>query len=149
MTDDNFDPIYGEEIDNPYILGKTQYSLKSLYEWFMVRKCFINPMTNNLLNTIEQNDILDKFREQNWLPEMNYSKMSSHKIVGIMEKHKLHMDDIKRNEVKLIDLRNRLQENENKMVKARKKERYEKIIDSLNERIKKQEILLQNLKTIS
>ncbi len=31
MTDDNFDPIYGEEIDNPYILGKTQYSLKSLY----------------------------------------------------------------------------------------------------------------------
>lgn len=144
----DIDPIYGNRIENPFVLGKTRYSLFSLYDWFLVRKCFINPMTNNLLSQNEQSEIIDRFVEKNLLPTSNYSKMTSYKIVLMMEKHKVYLDEIKKNNDKLANLQKKLEVNEIKLMKARKKEIYEEIIKKIKGKIEVQEKILQNLKVI-
>jgi len=141
------DPIYGNRIINPYTLGKTTYSLQSLYDWFLTRKCFINPMTNNILNSQEQGNLIDKFIEERLLPNMNYSKMNSYKIVLIMEKHRNFLNEIKKYEDKLVLLNEKLELNKLKLQKARKKEKYEEIIKKINDKIVFQEQILKNLKT--
>jgi hypothetical protein len=147
MEVDEIDPIYGTKIENGFILGKTNYSIVSLYDWFMVRKCMINPMTNNLLTTSELGDIMEKFIEMNFFPNIDYKKMSSHRIVQMMEKHKILQDEINRQELKLETLHKRLELNEAKMAKARKKEKYEILIEKIKEKINNQRVILQNLKT--
>ncbi len=140
------DPIYGQTITEAYTLGKTRYSLFSLYEWFLVRKCFINPMTNNLLTNEEQNMIVNKFVEFNLLPKDNYSKMGSHRIVVLMEKYKLLLENQKINNEKIEALKKRLIFMEDKFRKARKKERYEIIIERINKKIEKLEKNVFSLK---
>lgn len=147
-NDLDIDPIYGNRIENCFTLGKTNYSLFSLYDWFIIRKCFINPMTNNYLNSIEQAEIIEKFKEFNLLPPINFSKMNSNRIVQIMEKHKLILDEIKKQEAKIDVLNQRLQINEEKLKKARKKEKHEEMIQKIKEKIIIQEKILQNLKVI-
>jgi len=148
MEENDIDPIYGNRIEDPYILGKTTYSTHSLYDWFLVRKCFINPMTNNLLSNDDQTKFVEKFRYKNLLPCLNYSKMTSHKIVSIMEKHRSYIEEIKKNEEKMENLVKKLLLNEEKLKRARKKEKYEEIIGKIKEKIIVQEKFLKNLKVI-
>lgn len=143
---EDIDPIYGEQIIDPFILGKTRYSLMSLYNWFLIRKCFINPMTNNLLSNDEQNLIVNKFVEHNLLPVDNYSKMSSHRIVLLMEKYKIFLENQRINNEKIRALKERLIITEDKLRKARNKEKYEIIISRINKKIERFEKIIVGLK---
>ncbi len=105
-------------------------------------------MTNSLLSQNEQSEIIDRFVEKNLLPTSNYSKMTSYKIVLMMEKHKVYLDEIKKNNDKLANLQKKLEVNEIKLMKARKKEIYEEIIKKIKGKIEVQEKILQNLKVI-
>lgn len=148
LDENEVDPIYGTKIEEGFILGKTKYSIMSLYDWFMVRKCLINPMTNNLLSTVELMNLLDRFKMLGLFPDINYEKLSSHRIVQIMEKHKVYLDELERQRQKLNTLELRLETNEKKLLKARKKEKYEEMIKKIKEKIILQTNFIQNLKAI-
>ena len=133
--DDLIDPIYGNQIVEPYVLGKTVYSLMSLYDWFLVRKCLINPMTNNLLTSREQLDIIEKFKESGLLPDINYGKMTSHKVVIIMEKYKLILEEVESIKDKILKLENNMKLIEDKLLRARKREKHEEKLRKIGDKI--------------
>jgi len=145
--DDLIDPIYGNPIVDPYVLGKTVYSLMSLYDWFLVRKCLINPMTNNLLTSREQLDIIDKFKDNGLLPDINYGKMTSHRVVLIMEKYKSILEEVECIRTKIYKLENNRKVIEDKLLRARKREKHEEKIRKIGEKITNYNKNIEKLKS--
>jgi len=145
--DDLIDPIYGNQIVDPYVLGKTVYSLMSLYDWFLVRKCLINPMTNNLLTSREQLDIIDKFKDNGLLPDINYGKMTSHRVVLIMEKYRSILEEVECIRTKIYKLENNRKVIEDKLLRARKREKHEEKIRKIGEKITNYNKNIEKLKS--
>lgn len=142
------DPIFGGLIEDPFILGKTKYSLNSLYEWFLVRKCLINPMTNTLLTQKEQDELVERLRNINLLPPMNYEKVSGYKLCTLMEKQKILFEELKRLQEKYNVMSERIQKNEDKLNRARKKDKYIILIQKQKDKRQLVENSINQLKNI-
>lgn len=103
---ENIDPIYGDEIneENEHILGKTKYSIYSLSEWFLVRKKFIDPMTNQNMSEKEINRLISVLKSKDLYPSLD-EKITTNKMIIVMDRyHKMKLQ-IDKNNIRIGKLR--------------------------------------------
>lgn len=150
---DNIDPIYGDLIDprEAYILGKTKYSVNSLFEWFLLRKNFINPMTNDSLTNEELKILINKFKEVDLFPAINNERIPIYKTIIIMEKYKNYKISISRNNDRINKLNtqiNKKYDNIAKALKRKDQEKGQKLVQNHMTHIRKMEEQILRLEKV-
>lgn len=150
---DNFDPIYGGRIDprEEYILGKTKYSINSLFDWFLMRKNFINPMTNDSLTNEELKILINKFKEVDLFPSINNERIPIYKTIIIMEKYKNYKISISRNNDRINKLNtqiNKKYDNIAKALKRKDQEKGQKLVQNHMTHIRKMEDQISRLEKL-
>jgi len=146
--EEQIDPIYGNIINenDAYTIGKTKYSLNSLYEWFIVRKNFINPMSNTNMNQEEIRNFIEKIKLINLFPNVPIDKMPVYKIMILLEKHHTYQKIMTKNIEKINKLKKWISQNEEKMDKIIKKNGEENIqTEKHRQIIKKMELQIQKI----
>jgi len=152
--EEDIDPIYGSIIDprEAYTIGKTKYSIYSLFEWFLTRKIFINPMSNDQLKQEEINELLERFKDFDLFPKIVCERVPPYKVIIIMEKYKLYKNTIQKNNESIIKFNNsiiHLYELINKALRRKDEDKGKKIAEKHSNLIKKIEGQIAKLEKIN
>ena len=115
----NIDPILRHEIapENLYCLGKTNYCVKSLLDWFISRQSFIDPMTNEIMGNEQIKHFTQTGVQKNFYPIIQQTYLPHYKIIRILERHRTYNAEME----KMCDL---IKVTEDKIVET--KEKWEK-----------------------
>jgi hypothetical protein len=139
----NIDPILRHNIEqeNEFYLGKQVYCVNSLLDWFITRRSFIDPMTNEMMKPEDIKLYVDLLKKRDAYPVSLNSFMPHYRIIHAMEKHRQYNSDkrklddkIGKQEEKKVIYEQQLDKVKNRRNgnTARKLEQIEKVLQRLN-----------------
>jgi len=116
-------------------LGKTLYSIDSLRDWFLVRRMFVDPMTNLVIRGSSLRELLGKLREMDYFPDMDVGHIQVYRVYCIFERYMKLRE--KRGEYmrKIEILDGRIGEKEGRMGKSGRRSNGERMVEKYGEQI--------------
>ena len=132
--EEELDPIYGEPIlpENKFIIGKISYDINSLLDWFLTKKCFINPYTNTIIKNDDLKNMISLLKTLHLAPNINYDKIPLHKTISILERHKQYSTYITKNLEKINKLEETLKKKRLTIERSLKRKNGQKTINNTN-----------------
>lgn len=117
------DPIFKIDIDEnrSYTLGKTTYSIDSLKDWFLIKKAFVNPMTNMLIRGMQLSELIEAMKNVDFFPKIDINRVACYRVYLIFEKYNILKNikgDIDKKRNKLLE---KIKEKEEKIELYRNK----------------------------
>lgn len=142
------DPIMKVEIepDMMYELGKSTYCIRSLRDWFLVRRMFIDPMTNLTIKNGELNSLLNRLKEKDYFPDVDVSELACYRIFCIFEKYSNYKNLDLVNIERMDDIRSKIGEKMEKREKSAKRKNGENVVQKYDEQIEKLNIRLDKIR---
>ena len=131
------DSIMGVEIESHmrYELGKTLYSIESLRDWFLIRRMFVDPMTNLVIKNGDLEDLIKKMKEKDYFPDVNVRHMSLYRVFCIFEKYNNLRVLVNKQRESLGVLSNKIDIKKEKMAKSMKRKNGENAVNNYQKQI--------------
>jgi len=120
-----------------YELGKTLYSIESLRDWFLIRRMFVDPMTNLVIKNKDLDDLMVKMREMAYFPEVNIGHIPVYRVYCIFEKYSVFNTIVKRHKDKLEEISKKIDNKKEKMLRSRKRKNGENAAGNYERQIEK------------
>ena len=133
------DPIFKVEIEDgrDYTLGKTTYSIDSLRTWFLVKREFVDPMTNLMLKGEQLGRLVDGMKKVDFFPGVDISKVACYRVYCVFEKYNFYKDARIEIERKREELLEKVREKEERLLVSNRRKNGGRMVERLMEQIEK------------